>query len=88
MYGAHRNDGRNHHTVDGQGNHWSYETIILQRHGDVTIGNVTQYSTTTSKHQTHAGSRGADVLVNGIPAGTKDLRPYVGKDGHTVVKHW
>jgi len=59
---------------------YSYNTCIR----DVTpdgrsIGNVTKYSVTTSKHQTKAGSRLCDVLVDNVPRGTQDLFTFYQK---------
>ena len=52
---------------------YSYSTSILERHGGLTIGNMTYYSPTTSKHQAKAGSRQADVVLDSVPKGTDDL---------------
>ena len=53
---------------------YSYQTCILQRvHDGLTIGNITHYSNTTSRHQGKAGSRQADVVLDNVPMGTRDL---------------
>ena len=55
----------------------SYNTAILQRQADGRlIGNVTKYSTTTSKHQSMAGVRLADIQVDGVRMNTWDLSVY------------
>jgi hypothetical protein len=81
-------DGANHLTagqVSGRLAAFSYETCIMQTlPGGQTVGNVTHYSTTTSRHQSKVGARMADVRVDNIPRGTKDLAPFVGKAGHVV----
>ena len=65
-------DHRSHY--DDRGDKvYSYDTVILERHSGMTIGNTTYYSTTTSQHQTKAGSRGADVRLDNVPQGTTDL---------------
>ena len=57
---------------------YSYSTVILQRlPNGHTIGNITRYSQTTSKHQSQVGVRRATHLVDGVPRGTEDLRPYL-----------
>jgi len=57
---------------------YSYNTVLLQRLGNgKTIGNITKYSVTTSKHQTQMGVRMATYLVSGVPRGAQDLRPYL-----------
>ena len=53
---------------------YSYETCILQRvHDGLTIGNATYYSYTTSRHQSKAFSRSADVALYDVPWGVTDL---------------
>ena len=52
---------------------FSYKTVILERCNGLTIGNVTHYSSTTSRHQTKAGSRAADARLDDVPKGTYDL---------------
>lgn len=75
MYKQWRNDGRSHYKILDDGRIFSYNTCILQRLEDgTTVGNVTKYSVTTSKHQTKAGARLADVLVDNVPEGTQYLR--------------
>jgi hypothetical protein len=63
---------------------WSYGTRIVQRTdaGRVLV-NGTQYSVTTSRHQTLAQRHLAElglldnaVTVRGVPRGAVDLRPY------------
>jgi len=55
----------------------SYNTAILQRQaGGRLIGNVTRYSATTSKHQSMAGVRLADIQVDGVRMNTWDLSVY------------
>ena len=68
-------DGKSHYRISSDGRIFSYETCILQTLEDgTTVGNVTRYSVTTSKHQSRAGSHTADILVNNIPEGTQYLR--------------
>lgn len=55
--------------------HYSYETCIRTTLADgTTVGNITKYSPTTSKHQnySHANVRGCEILVDGVPRGTTD----------------
>jgi len=53
---------------------YSYKTCIRQAlPGGLTIGNVTVYSTTTSRHQARAGSTRCDVLLGDVPRGTSDI---------------
>ena len=75
MYREGLHDGKSHYKALADGRIMSYNTCIFQRLADgTTIGNITKYSTTTSKHQSRAGSRTADILVNNIPEGTQYLR--------------
>ena len=41
--------------------------------GGVTLGNVTVYSPTTTRHQTMCGVRSCDVLLDSVPRGCSDL---------------
>lgn len=75
MYKQWRNDGKSHYKVMKDGRIFSYSTCIFQTLEDgTTIGNVTKYSVTTSKHQNKAGCRAADVLVDNVAEGTQYLR--------------
>jgi hypothetical protein len=57
---------------------YSYNTLILQRLPDGrTIGNITKYSVTTSKHQSQVGVRGATMFAAHVPFGCHDLRPHI-----------
>lgn len=57
---------------------YSYSTAIMQRMPDGrTIGNVTGYSRSTTTHQNAIGAKYADILVKGVPRGTRDLRRYM-----------
>jgi len=59
---------------------FSYGTVILQRLANgQTIGNVTKYSTTTSKHQSETNVKMATHQVSGVPKGATDLKPYLKK---------
>lgn len=54
---------------------YSYYTVIKQRLPDGrTVGNVTKYSSTTSKHQSLASVNSADIIVRDVPRGTDDLK--------------
>lgn len=56
------------------GDDWySYSTCIRTRDPvtGFTVGNVTQYSTTTSRHQNAAGVRACDVQVDNAPMGVQ-----------------
>lgn len=66
------NDGKSHYADRGD-KVYSYDTVILERYSGISIGNVTYYSTTTSWHQTKAGSRVADVRLDNVPQGCNDL---------------
>ena len=53
---------------------FSYDTMIRQTlPSGLTIGNVTRYSMTTSRHQSQAGVKQCDVLLDNVPRGTDDL---------------
>ena len=53
---------------------YSYQTCIRQTvAGGLTLGNVTYYGCTTSKHQGKANVRACDVLLDNVPDGTSDL---------------
>lgn len=53
---------------------FSYQTMLVQVLPDGrTIGNVTKYSRTTSKHQTEAGVRNCDIQLDKVPMGADDL---------------
>ena len=53
---------------------FSWDTCILQVvSGGLTVGNVTWYSWSTSRHQTRARSRTADVRLDDVPKGVEDL---------------
>lgn len=63
---------------------FSYGTVLLQRLSNgQTIGNVTKYSATTSKHQSQVGASMATKKVSGVPRGTTDLRPYLKRKQHS-----
>ena len=56
---------------------FSYATCIWQRLPDgLTIGNVTRYSNTTSHHQSKAGVKQCDVLLDNVPRDTTDLLAF------------
>ena len=64
--------------VDARGNAWSYGTQILSVDEDGrTIGNITKYSATTSRHQKVMGVYGADICIKDIPRGTVNLVRYL-----------
>lgn len=71
-YGPVLGDGKGHYYCVGD-KAWSYNTCIWQRAGWLTIGNVTRYSETTSRHQERVGSYTADVILDNVPEGTSDL---------------
>lgn len=62
---------------------FNYYTCIAQRHEEgKIIVNVTRYSMTTSKIQSHVRWElsGYDVIeVTNVPIGTRDLVPYINK---------
>ena len=67
------NDGKGHY-CEHDGKVYSYQTVIRQMiAGGLTIGNVTRYSVTTSKHQVRADVRSCDVLLDDVPEGAGDL---------------
>jgi len=51
----------------------SYDTCILQRVNGMVFGNYTQYSSTTSRHQSQARIYDADKILYGVPVGTSSL---------------
>lgn len=72
---------RSAYTVIGD-RHYSYQTIIRQTlPGGLTLGNITKYSVTTSKHQSMARVKECDVLLDGVPKGTTDLLPLAVERG-------
>lgn len=57
---------------------YSYETCIIDKLPDGrTIGNVTKYSRTTSKHQKQVGVHSCDIRVDNVPRGTDRLTHLV-----------
>ena len=64
---------------------FSYQTVILERHNDLTIGNVTYYSHTTIKHQLKANVWQADVRMDDVPKGATDLLALAIKSGLIVA---
>jgi hypothetical protein len=60
---------------------YSYNTVIYEiLHDGRTVGNITRYSATTSKHQSQHGVRGADILVDNVPIGANSLARYIKED--------
>ena len=58
------------------GNAFSYQTMIRQQVGNVTIGNVTNYGAlgkTTGRHQRLACVHSCDVLIDNVPRGCAEL---------------
>ena len=57
------------------GNAFSYHTMIRQQvsGSSVTIGNMTHYSTTTSRHQKLACVHSCDILLDHVPQNCTDL---------------
>lgn len=57
------------------GNAFSYHTMIRQQvsGSSVTIGNVTRYSNTTSRHQKLACVHSCDILLDDVPKNCSDL---------------
>jgi hypothetical protein len=87
MYGEWTRTDKNNLSTLPNGTAFSYETIILQVLDDgSTIGNVTRYSNTTSRHQSKVGARTADVLVTDIPEGSYNLVPFTWDAKHVVAK--
>lgn len=68
----------NYHILP-DGRAWSYGTALVDRLTDpstgntLTLGNITRYSATTSKHQTWAGVRSCDILLTNVPRAVSDL---------------
>ena len=63
---------------------WSYLTRIVQTvqgldGSDLRIGNVTHYGRVTARHQRQANVTQCDIKVTGVPEGTTDLLPFIGK---------
>ena len=57
---------------------FSYSTIICQRLEDgTTIGNITKYSPTTSRHQSMADVKYCDFVISKVPIGASDLECYL-----------
>lgn len=60
---------------------WSYSTALRDVLPDGrTIGNVTRYSVTTSKHQSFARVRSCRVQVDGVPIGTDNLAAWFAEE--------
>ena len=79
-------DHLNHHRDTGD-RVLSYDTCILERCKGLTIGNVTYYSVTTSRHQSKAGSRLADVVLDNVPQGTTSLYSIAKERGLVEYVH-
>lgn len=76
-FGPGLGDGKNHMTTKGN-KIFSYNTCIFETLPDGrTVGNVTRYSTTTSRHQSKAGSYTAGIRVDDVPVGAQSLAEYV-----------
>ena len=68
---------------------FSYATCIRQTlPGGLTIGNVTRYSMTTSHHQSKAGVKQCDVLLDNVPRGTDDLLSLAIERGLVMAGKW
>lgn len=67
----------------GSDQSWSYETALTDKLPDGrSVGNVTKYSRTTSKHQKLAGVEYCDVKLDNVPRGTISLAEYYKGIGH------
>ncbi len=62
----------NYHRLTN-GTVYSYSTCIRQEVGDLSIGNITRYSTTTSRHQSQAQCVSCDVVLDDVPQDTPEL---------------
>lgn len=81
MYKQWLSDGKSHYHEHGD-RVYSYQTVIRQTvAGGLTIGNDTRYSVTTSKHQSRAGVRSCDVVLDNVPEGCSDLLALAGQRG-------
>ena len=68
---------------------FSYSTCIKQTlSGGLVLGNVTQYSPTTSRHQVQAGVAHCDVLLDNVPRGTDDLLSLAIERGLVMAGKW
>ena len=55
---------------------YSYQTCIRQTLSDgKTVGNITWYSLTTTRHQAIAMSSDCNIVLSHVPEGTKELWP-------------
>lgn len=66
-------------------NYVSYRTMIKQVVAGLSIGNVTQYSPTTSRHQKIACVHSCDLQLDNVPQGTGDLLTLAIERGLAVI---
>ena len=62
----------NYHRLTN-GTVYSYSTCIRQEVSGLSIGNITKYSMTTSRHQAQAQCVSCDVLLDDVPQDTPEL---------------
>jgi hypothetical protein len=57
---------------------YSYNTVIYEiLHDGRTVGNITKYSPTTTRHQKQHNVHGADITVDNVPRGANSLARYI-----------
>jgi hypothetical protein len=76
------------HYHDHGGKVYSYDTVIFERHSGISIGNVSYYSGTTTRHQQQAGAFAADVRLDNVPKGTTDLLALAVERKVIMVRKW
>jgi hypothetical protein len=90
MYGNWTGTGKSNLRIEGGGaDVWSYRTRIVETlPGGRTVGNVTKYSATTSRHQSKARVWSCDIFVTDIPEGTYSLAEYANDPKHVTQRNW
>lgn len=58
---------------------YSYNTVMAQWIDGVLVGNITKYSSTTSKHYYYVRPN-VRLIVRNVPINTQDLKPYIDEE--------
>ena len=74
----------NYHRL-ANGTVYSYSTCIRQEIAGLSIGNITRYSVTTSRHQSQAQCVSCDVLLDNVPRDTPELLQLAIQRGAILV---
>lgn len=71
--------GEAHNLKSENGKLYSYNTVIAQWIDGVLVGNITKYSSTTSKHYYYVRPN-VRLIVRNVPINTQDLKPYIDEE--------